>query len=898
MGKGSGKGASGLKGGRQANPLSVSTSAPTSVLEFASQQQHHHHHQHHHHAAEISTTFPQHHHHHGMKEESRLSSIRSNSESNNNNTLPKGLTNVGNTCYANAVLQCLLSTALTHALLDPNAVVNVFRHYSFNLQILQKGSGSVDSEDDVLHVAVNNNTHVPPLDGEEDGDDTAAATAGGDNKRRDSNSSSIVTNSIIMDDRSCLTSSTATSPSHIGDGDGDGGDGCIDSVSKDCLLLTSSPERKELERQERKERREKRRKDRDRDELLQDRCQWLTQELKAITMEYQSSSQSSTSTCGATTTSTIAGRSQIPLLQPATSFASWFTGCPTTPVVNPGTITKYPHRLSTCLRPYQQEDAHEFLRALLSTLVMNGQNKKLSSLFDGLLESAVTCQTCFRPSLTRDRYMDLSLDIHGAHIETLKDALVEFSKTEILTDDNKVYCSKCECKRTATKGLRLATAPSILVCHFKRFAFNQQYGGMVRLSKHVAFPLQLEIGDYMSNLNQSRPPPYELVAVLVHQGQSCDSGHYVAYVKNGGQWYCCNDHQITSVDVGKVLSQQAYILMYEVAEMRERHGYPSPSGSATSSPQQQQHSRNPSIDHSFLGMLCAVNDSILRDLCGGTTQNSSNVSVASTRSYYKDNKFHRKKDRNSSSTSGSSEVNKQRDQDRRQSRSQEPRHYNQDCANKDHLSTRVRTSSAVFNRKHGMDGGGACSDDVSCSSEAGDLATHGNQVSCSSSEQQQQQHHEQQQQQRLSSFRRASSSTDLKSIQQEFATSSSTLSSPKSQMSSPSMRKTMSVPRQRPASLFTASDPGVQGGGVMMQAAVAAMQAANNNPTTAKDYYGGEEGEGVEHDLGRYKSQSGSGSPSSKERWASSNAPTYHSGERPPRPHQHRRRNSSALHEG
>jgi ubiquitin C-terminal hydrolase len=854
MGKGSG-GASGLKGGRQAaSHLSVSTSAPTSVLEFASSQHHHHHHQH---AAEISTTsssMPQHLRRHKKNsnkkcEEEGYYSIRSNNNS------PKGFTNVGNTCYANAVLQCLLSTALTHALLDPNAV-NIFRHYSFNLQILQKGSGSVDSEDDVVHNNNNNNNDdvsmqqdVPsPSDAWDH--DTVAATAG---DRRESNSS-IVTNTI-MDDRSSLTSSTATSPSQ-----GNTSGSCIDSIVS----------------KERKERREKRRKDRD-DELLQDRCQWLTQELKAITMEYQSTSASS-----AATTGTRGGSSQTTTT--TTSFTSWFTGCPTTPVVDPGTITKYPHRLSTCLRPYQQEDAHEFLRALLSTLVMNGQNKKLSSLFDGLLESAVTCQTCFRPSLTRDRYMDLSLDIHGAHIETLKDALVEFSKTEILTDDNKVYCSKCECKRTATKGLRLATAPSILVCHFKRFAFNQ-YGGLVRLSKHVAFPLQLEIGDHMSNLNQSRPPPYELVAVLVHQGQSCDSGHYVAYVKNGGQWYCCNDHQISSVDVGKVLSQQAYILMYEVAEMRERHGYPSPSGSS-SPQQQQQHYRNSSMDHSFLGMLCAVNDSILRDLCGGTTQNNSNVSVASTSSVvYKGGKFHRKKDRKSSS---SSEV-KQRDQDRRQSRSQEPRrHYNQG-SNKEHTRG-ARASSAAPNRHHqGMD------DDVSCSSGAGDLATHGNQVS-SSSEQHQQQPH-QQQQQRLSSFRRANSSTDLKSMQQEFATSSSTLSSPKNKMSSPTMRKTMSAPRQRPPSLFTASDPGVQDG--MMQAAVAAMQAANNSSTTSKNIGDDDDEEGVEHDLGRYKSQSGSGSPSSKERWASSNSPTYHSGERPPRPHQHqhhRRRNSSALH--
>mmetsp|Transcript_25761 Transcript_25761/g.39494 ORF Transcript_25761/g.39494 Transcript_25761/m.39494 type:complete len:595 (+) Transcript_25761:144-1928(+) len=374
---------------------------------------------------------------------------------------PVGFQNWGNTCYANATLQCLLSTALTHALLDPETVV-IFRRYSSNPTLLQVSSKEETDEE----------------------------------------------------------------------------------------ATTISMERR---RQDRK--REK--------EAMHETCKWLTDELTRITKAYASGSRKA-----------MKARKEQEK-QPA--YMSWVgsTNASGMSVVDPGSITRYPHKLSKCLRPYQQEDAHEFLRALLSTLVMNGHNKQLSSLFDGLLESAVTCQTCQDSSLTRDRYMDLSLDISHDYINSLERALREFTKTETLGGDNKVYCEKCDCKQVATKGLRLATAPSILVCHLKRFACDP-YGRLIRLGKHIKFPLRLEIGDYMSKANRSRPPPYSLVAVLVHQGgHRCDTGHYLAYVRsssNPGRWYKANDSVVTQVDEETVLAQSAYMLIYEVADMLDNHG--------------------------------------------------------------------------------------------------------------------------------------------------------------------------------------------------------------------------------------------------------------------------------------------------------------------------------------
>jgi hypothetical protein len=137
----------------------------------------------------------------------------------------------------------------------------------------------------------------------------------------------------------------------------------------------------------------------------------------------------------------------------------------------------------------------------------------------------------------------------------------------------------------------------------------------------------------MSRMNKAKPPAYELVAVLVHQGRSCESGHYLAYVKCQNDWYKANDSLVSKVDVETVLSQQAYILMYEVAGM-------SSSTMQTFTPvhnswqhedvpqaPQFQGSRAPNGDNvqsSLLNLLCGIseaNDAIVRDFCCGANAN-------------------------------------------------------------------------------------------------------------------------------------------------------------------------------------------------------------------------------------------------------------------------------------
>ena len=444
---------------------------------------------------------------------------------------PPGLKNVGNSCYANAALQCLLSTALPHALLSERNA-HIIRRHSFNRKLLISGPGSVDSneEDDADSVYASYLSGMSGLCSVEEDDEVILARAAGGDNDLVASSTSVVRGRKRRDEGTVASYGSKTS-----------------SMYHDL-----------------KKRHDKNNKDTSEADLL---CLWLTQELTQITREYTTPPQQ------------FMGekRRQNPKGGCTNSYIGSFFGSNNAKdqpnrVVDPGSITRHVHKISPCLRPYQQEDAHEFFRSLLSSLTMNGQNARLSSLFDGLLESSVTCNTCRKSSLTRDRYMDLSLDIADRDVISLEKALAKFTEEETLEDDNMVTCSRCKVKRAVTKGLRLATAPTMLVINYKRFAYDN-YGRLSRLSKQVTFPLRLELKEYMSRANRGKPPPYSLVAVLVHRGRSCDCGHYFAYVRKGTDWYLANDAVVTKVDVEEVLSAQAYVLVYEVEGMKEKHNF-------------------------------------------------------------------------------------------------------------------------------------------------------------------------------------------------------------------------------------------------------------------------------------------------------------------------------------
>ncbi|PRP87509.1 ubiquitin domain-containing protein [Planoprotostelium fungivorum] len=229
-----------------------------------------------------------------------------------------------------------------------------------------------------------------------------------------------------------------------------------------------------------------------------------------------------------------------------------------------------PVQLCTTLKDYEgraintsvQMDCNEFSNMLFdhleSSLKGTHQEHLLKNVFSGTLCNQLICKECPHSSERDEPFYTLSVEI--SRQKDINQSLKSFIKGEMLVDDNKYFCDKCNRAVETLKRCVIKDLPNMLLLHLKRFEFDYEKMKHIKLNDRCEFPMVLDMEPYtkegvasaeqadgttrqemgendVGRETEDRVPSYyqyELVGVVVHSG-TADFGHYYSFIKERGK---------------------------------------------------------------------------------------------------------------------------------------------------------------------------------------------------------------------------------------------------------------------------------------------------------------------------------------------------------------------------
>jgi ubiquitin carboxyl-terminal hydrolase 4/11/15 len=189
------------------------------------------------------------------------------------------------------------------------------------------------------------------------------------------------------------------------------------------------------------------------------------------------------------------------------------------------------------------DEGDESLIRMGEALVLEWTPEAYEALFGGTtaddprgMDAMKSIETLEDPEIQEKKAKRAARRKHGI---TLEECFVESSKSEVLSEDNAWYCSRCKELRRATKTLDIWTVPDILIIHLKRFSGHRTFRD--KIEELVDFPVEgLDLSGKVG-FPEGRDLTYDLFAVDNHYG-GLGGGHYTATAQNffDKQWYDYN----------------------------------------------------------------------------------------------------------------------------------------------------------------------------------------------------------------------------------------------------------------------------------------------------------------------------------------------------------------------
>lgn len=202
-------------------------------------------------------------------------------------------------------------------------------------------------------------------------------------------------------------------------------------------------------------------------------------------------------------------------------------------------------------------------KAAVSRTSGSNSSTPISKIFGGLLRSEFRVPG-LKDSITTEPYQPLQLDIGSPDVRNVVDALRRLTNPERLQGD---FNSPRGKDIVATKQVFIESLPPVLILHLKRFQFDAEGHGTIKIWKKIGYPLELEIPrEALSRqrrtvIGNGPMPKYKLISVVYHHGKNASGGHYTADVRrqDGREWIRMDDtvlRRVRSEDVAEGGSEE------------------------------------------------------------------------------------------------------------------------------------------------------------------------------------------------------------------------------------------------------------------------------------------------------------------------------------------------------
>ncbi|THU79480.1 cysteine proteinase [Dendrothele bispora CBS 962.96] len=165
---------------------------------------------------------------------------------------------------------------------------------------------------------------------------------------------------------------------------------------------------------------------------------------------------------------------------------------------------------------------------MVVTRTIKSTESPITRIFGGKFRSTLKAAGQ-KDSATVEDWRSLKLDIQPDTIHTIQDAILYHARpSPIQLTLPSTHPTRPNQSIEASQQVLIDSLPSILVIHLKRFCYDVQVGGVVKVGKRVSFGEEVVIGsDVMSPLaKKPHNARYKLFGAIYHHGLSASGGHY------------------------------------------------------------------------------------------------------------------------------------------------------------------------------------------------------------------------------------------------------------------------------------------------------------------------------------------------------------------------------------